>query len=71
MKITKSQLRKIIKEELLNEIGELGRPHPDNPRAGAYYKDALQDLGYQLQRMVDSGHVAVDDILQVVSGLEA
>ena len=71
MKITKAQIRKIIKEEVLNELGELGRPRPGSPRAAAYYKDALQDLGYQLQRMVDSGEVAVDDILQVVSGLEA
>ena len=71
MKITKSQLRQIIKEEILNELGELGRPQPGSPRAAAYYKDALQDLGYQLQRMVDSGEVAVDDILQVVNGIKA
>ena len=71
MKITKAQIRKIIKEELLNELGELGRPQPGSPRAAAYYKDALQDLGYQLQRMVDSGEVVVDDILQVVNGIRA
>ena len=70
MKLTKAQIRRIIKEELLGELGELGRPQPGSPRAAAYYKDALQDLGYQLQRMVDSGDVAVEDILQVVSGLE-
>ena len=71
MKITKAQIRRIVKEGLLNELGELGRPQPGSPRAAAYYKDALQDLGYQLQRMVDSGEVAVDDILQVVNGIKA
>jgi hypothetical protein len=70
VKITKAQIRKIIKEEVLNELGELGRPQPGSPRAGRYYKNALKDLGYQLQRMVDSGEVAVDDILQVVNGIK-
>ena len=54
MKITKSQLKQIIKEEIIrlgqDEFGNLGRAKGSEPSSGAHINAALEDIWTQMKK---------------------
>ena len=69
MKLTKSQLKQFIKEELLNEIGEEGQSgeweDEGEFKAGDFVEVEIYDDGYDGCDGYDGGMMGVMDIMVV------